>query len=467
MSLQAGVAKVNITPPIGCLMAGYGGRTHGAVGIRDDLWARALYLNDGTAEIVLISVETVGLTAESVQRIRARIAEETGIPGPHVYVSATHTHSGPEIRTADDTPPLTARNLAATEDKVAGAAIWAKAQAGPASVRLLRESVRCGVNRRERRDGRIVLGINPDGPIYPYVDVLHITDADGATKAVWFCHPCHPVVMGTQNYLISGDFVGAAARFVEANAGGVALFANGCTGDINSLPHNATFADVDRLGVRLGAAVVQALTTSTQTEKRSGQPGGQADGQAGGQTGGQLAPRVSAQEHTFRLPTDPVPSLADAEEGVRRAQADLAAAEQARNANRTFWAKRALRMAESCLQLAQAGERQGGAPMTVQVVTIGDVALVGVPAEVFVELGLQIQAGSPFARTLVTGYTNGYMGYIPTAGAFSEGGYEVDVRIHHQGLRITAEAPDVLVSESVRALDAAWARVGENERQAG
>ncbi len=430
MGLKAGAARLNITPAVGCLMDGYGGRTHGAEGIRDELWTRALYLANDTTEIVLISVEILGLTRESVTTIQERVHHETGIPRSHVVVSATHTHSGPKCRVGDSEDSLTRRNMGVTVDKIASAAIWARSRAVPARLRRLQASTLCGVNRRERRDGRIVLGINPSGPVDPSVDILSVVSETGESIAVWYAHACHPVVMGSSNYLISGDFAGAASRFIEEATGSIALFANGAAGNINSRPHNGTFEDVDRLGARLGATVVECLTHSDESPE--------------------LTPHLAAGERKVFLPVDPVPNPQEADRHVESAQAELRTSEAEGNANRTFWARRALKQAEEVLALSRAGEHVTGAPLVLTLAEIGDLALVGVPAEVFVELGLEVRQNVQHRRAVLLSYTGGYQGYLPTEEAFIEGGYEVDVRIRHRGLAITSRAGHVVVDECIK-----------------
>jgi neutral ceramidase len=426
--IQAGIAKVCITPPVGCLMDGYGDRTHGAEGIHDDLFARALVLDDGVVKMALVSVEIVGLRGDSIAAIRERVKASTGIPGSHLYISAVHTHSGPTCRYGDD--ELSNRNLAATEDKIAGAVMMANTQLTPAQVEFGRAPVQCGVNRRELRNGRIVLGVNPTGPTYPWVDFLHVMDAAGNTLAVWFCHPVHAVVMGPSNYLISGDLPGAAARFIERNCGGVALFANGCCGNINSFPHNTTFADVEKLGRRLGAAVVKGLTEIEAPAVCDG--------------------ALFGLQHAFLLPIEELPRLEVARQDVREKEQAL---KNANGAGELFWRGLELQRAHDRLKLAEAGEQPQGLPAAAHVVVIADTALVGLPFEVFIELADAIQADSPFARTIVNGYTNGYLGYMPTREAFAEGGYEVEPgRARYQGLAITADAGEVLVRECSAAL---------------
>jgi len=239
MSLKAGTAKVNITPPIGIMMAGYASRITGATGINDELWARILYLNDGTTEIAMVTVEVLCLTNDIIAEIRRQAEKLTGIPAGHILISGTHTHAGPACRLegmgkSDD---INIRYTACLIDIIANAIGWAKARSSESSdiaISVHRVPVQCGVNRRERRDGKIILGVNPDGPVFPFADIISVRDSEGRQISTWFTHPCHAVVLGPANYIISGDYPGAACHFVEANTDGIAQFANGFAGNINS-----------------------------------------------------------------------------------------------------------------------------------------------------------------------------------------------------------------------------------------
>ena len=85
-------------------------------------------------------------------------------------------------------------------------------------------------------------------------------------------------------------------------------------------------------------------------------------------------------------------------------------------------------------------------PLEVHGTRIGPLAFIGVPLEPFIELGLAVEAASPFARTFVSGYTNGYRNYLPTAAEWQRGGYEVDISA------FSADAGDLFVATSVELL---------------
>jgi hypothetical protein len=92
---QAGMAKVNITPPLGTWMMGFGARTHGAVGIYDHLYATAMVLSNSVTKIAVVSCDLLALDFEHVKDIRTQVADLTDIPAKHVMVHTTHTHAGP------------------------------------------------------------------------------------------------------------------------------------------------------------------------------------------------------------------------------------------------------------------------------------------------------------------------------------------------------------------------------------
>ncbi len=380
-SILAGVAKVNITPPIGCLMGGYAFRDHGCESIRDELWTRAMYISCGETEVAIVGSDICGLTKESVDRIRSKVKAKTGIPEENIFLNATHNHSGPAYRNTED--ELTYRNLLTIEDKIVGAITWAKASREEALVGWGKEEVLCGVNRRERRGDKIVIGVNPQGPVYPWVDILKVTRPDGSLLGTLFSHPCHANVMS--GYEITGDFTGVAQSFIEDNTKGVAIFLQGCCGNIAPAIRRS-FEHMELIGTRLGAAVVKGLT-EIQTL--------------------QSPMTLRAMEHCIHLPL----------EASEEKELDVL-----------------------------------GLPLKIQAIALGDWAILGIPAEVCIELSQAIQNASKFNSTIVAGYTNGAWGYFPPKELFADGGYEVEARCRYKGHRITQDSGDLLIYEALKLL---------------
>lgn len=405
-TLRAGVARANITPYVGMYLSGFGGRDHGAEGIHDELWAKALVLQSEDVRVALVSCDLIGFTLGSVAAIRKRAEERCGLPADRILLAATHTHSGPAmgcLRLLGQDPEW----VAVVERKVAGALEEACRNLVDAKLGLGCGNAQIGINRRERQpDGTIRLGHNPGGPLDTTVGLLRVDAATGEPLAAVIHHACHPVVLGGNNYLVSADFPGYATSFVERAVPGVtALFLNGCAGNINSDPVGHTFAAAERLGSTLGA---EAVRTHGAVEVAD-------------------HVRLRCATEWAECPLQPLPSReatqALLEERQHSLDAEVAAGRISPERRDT---DHLLGWAQAVAAEWEAGKQQGSRSLEVQAVAIGDCVFVTTPGETFLELGQAIQEGSPFQQTFVCGYTNGVVGYIPTDAAFAEGGYEVD-----------------------------------------
>jgi len=96
-AVQAGGAKVNITPPVGVWLSGYGARDKPSDDIQDDLYARALAVSDGDNTVALVAVDLLWVPLHMTREIREIVASKTGIPEQNVMICASHTHFGPKI----------------------------------------------------------------------------------------------------------------------------------------------------------------------------------------------------------------------------------------------------------------------------------------------------------------------------------------------------------------------------------
>ncbi len=396
MPLQAGVAAVDITPPVGTPLAGFAARDHGSEGLHDPLHSKALVLDDGTTRLCLITNDVLGLSADLVGRIRAQIERDTGLPGTHVMVSCSHTHSGPQLK--DETL------AAVVVRQIAGAAAVAQAALQPARLGAGRGPVQVGINRREMRDGQMILGRNPAGPVAPYTDVIRVDDADGRPLAILCAHAAHPVTRAANSYLISADYPGQTQAVVEqVHPGAVAMFGQGCSGDINCDAVGRSWEDTRRLGTMLAGEVLKVREEISTTDEV----------------------RLAAATEPIGLPCERLPEMAQIEAELATCEARLAAAEAEGRANDIGMA-RAFRDTWAKLRgMKERGEELPLYDFPVQGFATGDVAILGLPGETFVNYQLHADAVSPFGQTVTLGNTNASGAYIPTAAALSEGGYEV------------------------------------------
>jgi len=410
-------------------MGGYLERTEPAEGVHDPLFARALVLDDGQARVAIVSADLLEVTTNFAAEVRRRIQDELGIPAEHALLAVSHTHSGPVVagRRVSAPDPL---YLELLHDRLVGVVRAAGKALRPARVGAGRAKVYLGVNRRERApDGRIVHGRNPKGCASPYARFVVVAEEGGGPLAVLFTYGAHPSVLGPQSLHVSGDYAGCAERVVEENFGStaVALFALGFCGDVDAAYAERDFDEVEQLGTALGRAVLEELKAVVP---------------AGG-----LALR--ARSLRVQLPVEPPPTPEEAERRLLAERERLASilgrgeekAEVIRRRVMVDWAA-------ELVQFARQAQAHGwrGVEAELQGIAIGPTALIGLSAEPFAEYEKAVQQLSPFQHTLCIGCANGNLGYVPTAQAFAEGGYEVEMAPYLYGA--TRLRPEV--EEAVR-----------------
>src|SRR5713101_4790230 len=147
--LRAGAAKVDITPPIGFPMWGYGARHDaGSTGVLDPLQARALVLAVGSEKIALVSLDLGRApTRQSTQAIRAKVKEAVGIE--HIFLCASHTHHGPVLE-LDDWPDAKHSYAHDLEQKLANLIIEADKNRSPAKIGFASKEVPFNRNRHSK-----------------------------------------------------------------------------------------------------------------------------------------------------------------------------------------------------------------------------------------------------------------------------------------------------------------------------
>lgn len=429
--LKAGIASVDITPPVGVDMTGFAGRPSGAVGIHDPLYAKALVLDDGSTKLAVVTTDLLSLDFELVDKTRSLI-EEVGIPPTNVMLNSSHTHSGPATISLHGLGEPDPAYLDVLYRKIIGAVIMANDRLFPAKLGYGRGAVQIGVNRREKRaDGNMVLGTNPQGAIARYVDVIRVDEdsdkRDACTKAIFFSHAAHPVVLGGSNLLISADYPGYATSTVEMiKKESTAMFAQGCCGNINSNPVGRTFKDAKRLGTILGSAVIGVAEQIESIDEVE----------------------LNAESKMLKLPLqDPLPE-SEAQKLVDQYAEELTKVkEQGLGRPHSYRAQGMYDWASDMLKLSREGNVERFQKFETQVMKIGDIALVGLSGEVFVDFALEIDERAPSnINTVVMGYTNGCIGYVPTEDAYPEGGYEVDTAYKYYGtLMIKPESHKIII----------------------
>ena len=231
--LLAGFGRVCITPPVGASLIGYASRTSPSLGVHDDLFASAVALSAGGCDVLLLALDVGWFDLSDVAALKQAVSRETGVAPEAILINTSHTHAGPRVATFVGVPPDT-EYMAELTMHCADIAAMAMADRRPASLSVGAAPVDIGMNRRERTaDGRIILGVNPDGPTLPEVTVWRLA-RDGAPDLVFFSIPMHGTTLGGENLYISAEWMGVAVRHLEETHPGVrGLFLTGCGGDQN------------------------------------------------------------------------------------------------------------------------------------------------------------------------------------------------------------------------------------------
>ncbi len=228
LALEAGAAKVEITPPAGTPLNGYGDRMgRPSLGVHDPLWARALYLDDGETRVFLVNTDLCMINRE----LRARVLElaPPAVPRENIILTATHTHNGPggmhrhlplRAVAGDFMPDV----LEQTAQKIAQAMREAHAAKKRAAIGYATTDQDV-LSSNRRVDG---------GPIDNQLGVIRIDDADGNALALVCNFAAHPTSVGDgDKFNFSADYCGAYYKTAEelSTPGCVAMFLNGAEGN--------------------------------------------------------------------------------------------------------------------------------------------------------------------------------------------------------------------------------------------
>jgi hypothetical protein len=434
--LHAGVGRRCTNPPPNIAHGGWGAQKHEqAEGIDMDLWTTALALREGDTTALILDLDIQILTNERADQIRKAVSATTGVPFENIRAAATHTHSGPVpykswIEKGYEMVGPWFENVAQWSAQAAEEAL---ASLQPVLVRAGQGQCHINANRRAvTPEGQPFLGVNPDGPCDHDVLVVRVDSSQGKPLVTLVNYACHATIMGPANKLITPDFPGAMKRVVEGAVGGKCMFFQGSAGDQG--PVQGFIADTNvyhALGAVLGheaAKVASALSAiPSQVVFRevipSGAPLGRYDSKFASVASSPL--RVSQQEILVPL-REGLPEKKTAAEKLDFWKSKLKDAREKQDdasiTEATYMARRAdiqLRMADDFGGKTSAGVRT-------HFVTFGDVAIVGCNIEPFCEIGLEVKRRSPFPTTLMCGYTNGRMAYMPTPDEWTRGGYEVE-----------------------------------------
>lgn len=372
ISLNIGVAALDITPPPGVTLSGYTPRTAAALGHR--LRAEALVCRGARGGWAWITADVIGFPRPLTAAIRRAVRASVGLPPAAVMVAATHTHSGPAtIWFGGGAPSKTDRAyLEALPEQLGRLARFAWESASPGRFEAASIAVpELGSNRRiQAADGTWTNewqdeeGRHP-GFFDPTLLLVGVRRPDGVLDALVVNYGVHPVVLGPGSLEISADYVGYLKDAIEVSGSArTVLFTLAGAGNINPRHCIQVGAEHPR---RVGEALAERVRTALPLLAPLA-PG---------------APRRRRAAWNFPRTQDTMPG-----KGSRP---------------------------------MKVGER---VRTEIQALRAGDFAVIGIPGEVFSEFNSILRAASPARATVIASVANGYIGYLPTNAAMAEGAYE-------------------------------------------
>lgn len=265
----AGVARQDITPPVGIYARNWGAAPHDtAEGIHRPLTLTALTLQERkeTPPLVLIAADLGWWRGSENERfVREPLLEALKLDPARLIFNLSHTHAGPVLCPSFDTAPggkLIKPFLEHVRDAALAATREALNTALPATLEWTTGRCDLAKNRdlRDPERPRVVCGYNPAAPADDTVVVGRVTSVQGRTLATLVNYACHPVTLAWENRLLSPDFVGAMREVVEGRTEAPCLFLQGASGELapaEEYTGNAAVADAH--GRRLGFAALAAL----------------------------------------------------------------------------------------------------------------------------------------------------------------------------------------------------------------
>src|SRR5262245_28418762 len=389
-----------------------------AIGQEGKLRAVAVVLDvPGSKPVAVVACDVLMLNRDLLDPVAEAIEKACGIPAANVLINCTHTHHAPTTCTVHGykRDEVFCRNV---QKGIIDAVTRAHANLAKVTLHFrLGEESSVGQNSRLLlKDNTIYWigphddAVRPTGPFDPELPVLSFVGEDKKRIATIFNHSTHTIGV-RQPGKRSPSFYGLASQELEDDLGGKVCFLEGASGSTHNLSLPAS-----EMVVRIKAAVTDAL------EKAEERP----------------VTRLAAVKRKFTYE-------------VRRF--DEAAEEAAVSA---YCRKRAAQGADGIIKVFH-DQRKALRPLQgqerttwVQVLLIGDVALVGVPAEFFTKLGQDIKRRSPFRYTYVAELANDWIGYLPDRKAFELGGYQTWTGLHSFTAPGTGEA---IVDEAVKILN--------------
>jgi neutral ceramidase len=403
LSLSAGVARVDITPPLGLPVGCWAARQCLAEGAHEPLVAQALVASDGERTVAIVAIDLVFAGRELTDSVRARVHESTGITPDSISVHASHNHSAPSLARGSSVAGL--RDAAGFDaytdvlpDLIAGVVYAAWKGMQPARIG----------SAVTRAPGLSVNRTRHERPVDDSVSVIRVDQQDGSPLAALIGFAAHPVTIGGITREWDAEYPGPMrAAFMAGVPGVEPMLIQGCAGDVapftdwwfgNRDASRHSYEARDELGRKLAESALAAyrdIDTTPEARVAAASEWIELRRRRHAYSADEI--RTAMEERQARE-TRTWPETWGSEMHTATSAQDLPVS--------YVWG--ALTMYLDMVERADVPVRA-----EIQAIALGDAAIVTNSFELFNEAGLRIKELSPYATTIAASYANDYLGYLP------------------------------------------------------
>ena len=421
--LLCGVAERITTPELGVDMPGYFG-TRKATAVKDDLYAQVVVLDNGETVTAIFSIDILDFMSSFSGAVRRRLAKEIGIAEKAVLMAATHAHTSHATNYTGFAVKKNTRVMKRLEDLCVEAAVEAYNRRAPVTVKRGAGEQKGISFCRNFFVGDAQAATNPKQGTDPAslhamyeidygVEVLRFDDANGKTIGQIVNFACHPDVVGGHEFC--ADYPGEMRRILKERFGAdsVVVFLNGCAGNINHIDAYKRIA-----GYKYPADHYKYMgkTLATEVLRIHDKELRAVD-----------SVELSVKDQTFRAkrrqPTEEDMAFSArvlAEEVPERHDIVYAKELKAMHDHPKFYEN-----------------------VEVQVIRIGESVIVGLPGEIYSDIGLRIKEKCGLEQCMIAELANGTVGYVVSEPAFSAGVYETKLSRYNSA--VSPDAGDRMV----------------------
>ncbi len=389
---RVGVGRTDITPKGSVELAGYGFYLkRKSRGVHIPIYSRALLLESGEERILILNNDLADIDERTIHNSRKLIGSDLNIERNRIIFTNTHTHSAPATTYKRGLGEVDESYVSSLPERFYEAAEKAYQDLKEASMGLGKDRL-CGISRNRALEG---------GPIDEELTVIQFKGPNGDVLATIFNFPCHPTTIDVRTeygFYISPDWPGCAMRIIDDELGGLSMFLQGTCGDIGPVVawKMRGLDAAEEVGEAASKKVIEICKSLTFNPNIN----------------------IKFKVESVEVPLERIDYKYIAEELIRsmRECEEKEGEKRLRNLIRFYreWA-------ESMLEKVK--KPKTSIKISIYGLNLGGNALIFLPGEIFVEIGLKIKELSPFKNTVVVGHTGKSVGYIPAPWDFDRRGY--------------------------------------------